>query len=122
MKRLKAAYYITSLYSKDPAMNAPDKISQLFNKFAGREIEVVETKQDIQIGGKTYPITEVALKDQNDPVLSDLRKAAEKAGFKLRVWLPGSMGTMDYRTDRLNVRIEKEADGKYRISPRMNIG
>lgn len=103
-------------------MRPTNKLGAAFNKFAGREIEVIENKQDIVIGGKTYPVTDVKLKDKNDPVISELRQAAEKAGLKLRLWLPGSVGTMDYRTDRLNVRVEKETDGKYRISKHMNIG
>ena len=48
------------------------------------------------------------------------RKLSLKDG--LRVWWDGIMGTMDFRTNRVNAHIEKEADGKYRVSNRFNIG
>lgn len=32
------------------------------------------------------------------------------------------MGTMDYRTDRVNTHIEKAPDGKWRVGPRFDIG
>jgi len=100
-----------------------DSISKAFNKFAGREVECVEetkTHHFKSLGDIT--LTEVRLKDPNDAVLQELRDEAAAMGLKLRVWLPGTMGTMDYRTDRLNVHVGKEADGKYRISPNIGIG
>lgn len=77
------------------------KIAQLFNKFAGREI----------------PIT-------NDipSVIREMEKTARDNGLELRVWYPGSDGTADYRTDRVNAHIEKGTDGKWRVSNKFDIG
>lgn len=89
----------------------PDKkLTARFNKFIGREV------------GVTTPEGRRSTIDAADPVLSDLRKAAEKAGFSVRVWLPDSFGTCDFRENRLNVSVEKGADGKYRIADDFRIG
>jgi hypothetical protein len=77
-----------------------NNITEIFNRFAGKEVQP----------------------DANDPTLRAMQKAASDNGFKLRIWFPGTMGTMDYRTDRLNAHVDKGADGKYRVSSRFNIG
>lgn len=100
-----------------------NSITSAFNKFAGREVEVVEetkTHHFKHLGDIT--LTEVHLKDPNDATLQEMRDEAAVLGLKLRVWLPGTVGTMDYRTDRLNVHIGKEEDGKYRVSKHFGVG
>ena len=106
-------------------MTPPNENSILaaFNKFAGREVDVIEetkTHHFKHLGDIT--LTEVRLKDPNDAVLQEMRDEAAAMGLKLRVWLPGTVGTMDFRTDRLNVHIGKEDDGKYRVSKHIGIG
>jgi hypothetical protein len=94
-----------------------------FNKFVGREVPVAEQQKTYtsRRTGESMPYTVCAL-DETSPVVKELREAAAASGLKLRIWLPGTMGTMDYRLDRLNVHINKEADGKYRVAPNLNIG
>jgi hypothetical protein len=75
-------------------------ITEIFNQFAGKEVQP----------------------DANDPTLLAMKKAASDNGLKLRVWFPGMISTMDYRTDRVNAHVGKGADGKYRVSGRFNIG
>lgn len=97
-------------------------ITHVFNKFAGREVPMIEEQHTINLGGKDYKIDEVRFANPNDPLIQEMKKTAEDNGLQLRLWLPGSMGTMDFRTDRVNAHIEKSADGKYRVSSRFNLG
>jgi hypothetical protein len=97
-------------------------VTSIFNKFAGREIAVVETQQTLDIGGETYTFNEVDFANPNDPTIKAMEKAAKDHGLHLRLWLPGSAGTADYRTDRVNAYVEKAADGKYRVTSKFGIG
>lgn len=96
-------------------------LSKQFAKFAGREVIAVEKVQNIKIGDTTYPIHEVHL-DDNCPAVAELSAAVKAAGLHLRLWTPGSMGTMDYRLDRLNANVEKASDGKWRIGSSFTLG
>jgi hypothetical protein len=98
-------------------------VSAQFNKFAGKEVAVTETPYKLELKnlGMTYEGVNADY-DDKDPVISSLKEEASKAGFSLRIWMPESVGTMDWRTDRLNVYIAKEPDSKYRIQPNIHIG
>ena len=101
----------------------PRDLGHIFNKFAGREVPMVEEKKvhhSPYTGDHEY--TQIKLADPNDPTVQEMRDEAKKHGLKLRLWWDGIAGTMDFRTDRVNAHIEKEADGKYRVSKRFNIG
>ena len=98
-------------------------ISKIFNKFAGREVEMLEEEKTLHLKSLgDIKLTEVTLKNPNDPVVKEMSDEAAKNGLSLRLWWPGIMGTMDYNTSRVNAHIEKEADGKYRISPHFSLG
>lgn len=92
-------------------------LAKAFNKFSGREVTVTETSENHN--GRSYTRAEIT---GNDATISEIRAEAAAMGLELRVWLPNSMGTMDYRTNRLNIKIAKEDDGKYRIQNSFNIG
>ena len=92
-------------------------VSSIFNKFAGREVSVTENPR--QAYGHTYLCPSI---DQGDAVIKEINEEAEKHGLFTRVWLPQSAGTDDIRMNRLNVHIEKEADGKYRIQKGFRLG
>ena len=93
-------------------------VSRIFNKFAGREVPM-ESKV-VKVAGYTF--TEHEPKNNPDPVLTALEKEATKNGLSLRVWWPGIAGTCDYREDRVNAHIEQGHDGKWRVSPRFDLG
>ena len=99
-----------------------NNISHIFNKFAGREIDMNEVNRTITVGGQAYPYVDVQPADDNDPLLQDMENEAQKNGLSLRVWWPGMAGTMDYRLDRVNAHIEKGTDGKWRIGNRFDLG
>lgn len=98
-------------------------VSHIFNKFAGREVDMTERTQTIDfkhVGKQTFTVVEPA--DKNDPLLQEMRDEAKKHGLSLRLWWPGIAGTMDFRPDRVNAHIEKGADGKWRIGNKFNLG
>lgn len=99
-------------------MTPPRDVSDIFNKFAGREVPM--NSRTVKVAGYTLHEIQPALNP--DPVLTEMKDEAKKHGLTLRVWWDGIMGTMDYRTNRVNAHIEKEADGKYRVSNRFDIG
>jgi hypothetical protein len=101
----------------------PD-VSKQFAKFAGKEVAVTETpwKREYKFNPGVVYEGVTARYDEQDPVILSLKEETAKAGFYPRIWMPGTFGTMDYQTSRLNVHIEKEADGKYRIQPRFTLG
>jgi hypothetical protein len=97
-------------------------LTKLFNKFAGREVPMTETTQNRKVMGKDVTYTTVAPTNPNDPTIAEMQEVAKKNGLKLRIWFPNTFGTMDARSDRMNVRVEKGADGKYRVSKNFYIG
>ena len=98
-------------------------ITRLFNKFAGKEIAVKEDRYILQMdNNKPAPVNVVKLRNAQDPVLGAMKNIAEKHGLKLRIWWPGKIGTRDYKPNRVNAYLEKQADGKYRISNKFHIG
>jgi len=78
-------------------------IAHLFNKFAGREV-----------------LAPMAM--GIDPTIQEMKKVAEDNGYKLRIWYPGSRGTMDHQPNRVNVHIEEGVDGKFRVGKKFNLG
>jgi len=97
-------------------------LTEIFGAFAGREVAMKEEKLKLKIRGREMEFDQVELADANDPVLAEISQAAAKSGLSLRVFWPGIMGTADYQPSRLNIGIQKEEDGKWRISPDFRLG
>lgn len=97
-------------------------LTEIFGKFAGREVPLNETSQDIEIGDETFKIYELSLKDPNDPTLKEISDEAEKHGLSLRVFWPGMVGTADHNMRRLNVTIEQSNDDKWVVSNNFSLG
>jgi hypothetical protein len=96
-------------------------IMPFFNKFAGREVQVVETTSDIVIGGQKYTLKSVR-PVEDDPVIQAMKDTAVKNGIRLRIWFPGSPNAPLYDLGRVNAHIVKGRDNKYRVSCSFNIG
>lgn len=112
-------------------------LASLFNKFVGKEVPLKEQVMGAADFGNGEIVARTALgpANENDPVLQEMAKVAESNGLKMAVSFPGggtsymySMTTTELfnlsapRADRVNVAIEKAADGKYRVSNKFNIG
>ena len=85
-------------------MNKKD-LTRLFNQFAGKALK--DPKR---------------LTKDADMTIVQMQKVAKDNGLRLRVWFPESMGTMDFRTDRVNAHVVKAKDGTYRVTKKFNIG
>jgi hypothetical protein len=96
-------------------------ISHIFGRFAGREVPMTETKNRVKVGRKSYVLTECRPTSPDDPVLADLQQEADRFGLSLRIWLPGTVATMEINPNRLNVYIQKNPDGKWRIGDDISI-
>ena len=99
----------------------------LFNKFAGKEVNVVEW-QDYPVGGPR-PHEKVTYRnlDMEDPVIKAFEKAAADEGLILRLWLPNTEGALVFREGRdkkptyLVGYVDKAEDGKWRITPKFRV-
>lgn len=86
-----------------------------FKDYIGKKIGVQEKEVEFSFKGSTpIKFTECHL-DENEPTIAALEKEWSGTSHKFRVWLPNTMGTMDYWADRLNVYIEKNDDGDFVI-------
>lgn len=90
-------------------------ISTLESKFIGKPVRVIKTpyRYESRLTGEVFEGFNYAA-DSTDQTVESLNQHANV----LRLWLPGIMGTMDYRTDRLNVYFaeQEDVDGMFTIS------
>jgi len=93
----------------------------LIQQFLNQTVEVAECSQTFAIDGKkiTFEFARVA---DEDPTIAALSIAAKAEGFDLRLWAPGTIGTMEHRTDRLNAFVRKSPDGSHYRIARLTIG
>lgn len=94
------------------------ELSRLFGRFAGREVVMEEKK--ITAFGATHRFYKP--NKPKSPVLKQMQKIAQREGYILRLHFPGRIVTKDLRFDRVNARIEKSADGKWRIGNKFTLG
>ena len=90
-------------------------LSDVFNAFVGREVEMIERICGGLGFDRAYPHTCLQEKDKNSGPLKELRGLAKKHKIKLRVNFPKSPLQGGVEADRFNVFIHKAKDGKYRI-------
>jgi hypothetical protein len=105
----------------------PGDIIKAFSKYAGREVPMTEIEVSASPLTSGFTIAEPA--DRHDAVLREMRDEAKAMGFKLFVAWPGHstplhapFAPVKHRDDRINARIEKGADGKWRVSGEFRIG
>lgn len=83
-----------------------------FEKYVGKKVLVNETKRTLDLkilGPQEFIKYDIA---DEDTVIKEIQAAHSH----VRVWLPNTMGTMDYRLDRLNVTVAKQDDGSFEIT------
>ena len=77
-------------------------------EYIGKTVNVVVTPHTSIIQDREYDTSDYRV-DEKDEVIISLRKAV--GGSPLRFWTPNSVGTMDYRPERVNVYIDKKDNG-----------
>lgn len=95
-------------------------IKELEDKYLGKKVLVIQTDgvQFLKNAPADHSTWELSKEDTTIRILSS---EALGRGLDTRLWLPTAMGTMDFRGERLNVHVTKQADGTYEIT-RLNIG
>ena len=93
-------------------------ITQLFNKFAGREVAMTEI---IDFHGGCLPEVTVA-PDLRDPTFQEMEKVARENNLTLRLIWPDKAITDDFGFSRVNAHIEKGQDGKWRVGKDFTVG
>ncbi len=90
-----------------------------FKHYLGVKVAVSEEEKELDFPalGLKQKFTTCTL-DENDPTILAIQKTW---GPKVRVFVPGQMGTCDWWTDRLNVHVEKNDAGDYVITS-FNVG
>lgn len=92
------------------------QVLEQFNKYAGREVNVLkEHKVILQFGYTDYSVA------PNDPTLQAIQKDAQSAGLELSVRMPDTVGTMEFNDKRVNIHVDKDRDEKWRIQ-RLSMG
>lgn len=88
-------------------------IESKFIGFIGQKVLVKEDKQTVHFdfgGLNDQEFVEYEL-DEQDAVITKLETEVKNVGLDhLRTWLPNTIGTMEFRADRMNVVIEKNGD------------
>ncbi len=82
-------------------------VDSLEREFLKREVDVKVSKKTIGDGEHAFEYEE---HETDDPILKEMEEKAAKIGMVIRLWFPGTVGTMDYRIDRINVRVEPVGD------------
>ena len=92
-----------------------------FQRFVGRPVKIIEKNYSrTNYKGETKEYVEETY-DENDATISEIRVVARDADLKLRIWTPKTVGTMDFRTDRINVKMENVGEGFFQIK-QINVG
>lgn len=86
-----------------------------FDIFKNREVKVIENENEVQIQNRTIQISDFKLAS-DEKLIDEIQKKASDLGLSFRLWLPNTVGTMDLKSDRLNVVVAKQQDNKFTIS------
>jgi hypothetical protein len=96
-------------------------IASIFNKFAGREVPMIESTVTLP-RRRVFP--EVKLANPNDPTIKAMEKVAEKNGLMLEFYWAGGSGLSSFAfppEKYVIAHIEKESDGKWRVSKKLSL-
>ncbi len=85
------------------------KVDSKYDRFVGKIVkakEVVTKIEDLDLSLKEHVLDDAA----DSSIIKEIEIEALKDNKELRVWFPTSVGTADYREDRINVMIEQDQD------------
>lgn len=83
-----------------------------YEQFLGKKVSVTESSRTMKIAGTDMLFEAYQLAD-DDTTIAEIKSLRD--GQVTRIWLPDTIGTMDYHPARLNVYVKKVADGTFEI-------
>jgi hypothetical protein len=86
-----------------------------YHKYLGSVIKV--ESEEVPYNGRTI----IQYKVIDESILDDISKVCEKNGHTMRYGIKDIFGTCDFDTNRLNVVIDKDSDGVFKIK-KLNFG
>lgn len=96
-------------------MDFDQSTNELGLEYLGKKVRVLKTpyRYESKRTGEVFEGFNYTA-DPTDETIASLKQQANV----LRLWFPGIMGTMDHRTDRLNVHFaeDEDVDGMFTIS------
>jgi len=100
-----------TIYWHVPTATTRKKLDKVFNRFAGKEVQIYQDKNGhLQVS-------------KGDTVLKELESDITGLGLKTRLIFPGSMQTQDARPDRVNIFIGPDfKDGKFHVPSTYSMG
>ena len=90
--------------------------------FGGKEVPMRESSWERTIFDKCVRGVSVELENADHPILHEMSVEAKKHNLILRIGWPHLRQTCDDRIDRMNARIEKSKDGKWRVASSFYLG
>jgi hypothetical protein len=95
-----------------------EDLSAIFGRFAGREVGLVQKPYEFAMkrSGMVIHGTKLALADEKDPTVTELREVAAKNGVELRILWPGVGSSDDVKPGRVNAIVQKAPDDKWRVT------
>ena len=101
-----------------------NKFGQLMFQTAQRYTKIMDDKLEFykKYDGCPIIVTTIQgshgyiLSADNDPFYKQICDRAQIDKLKIRLWFPGTIGTMDFQTSRLNIRLKKIQEHLYEIT------
>lgn len=75
-------------------------LSEIFDRYRGTPVV-------LQQGTDAAGQRELQAREEQNPVLTDIRTVAESIGLQVRVWTPTTIGNKSFFKNRINVTLEK---------------
>ena len=106
-----------------------NKFGQLMLEIVQRNIKIMKNELEFYkkyVGSPIIVVTTQGshgniLSADNDPFYKQMCDRAQIDKLKIRLWFPGTIGTRDLKTDRLNISLKKIQEHLYEIT-RIYIG
>jgi hypothetical protein len=83
-------------------------IVELQDKYIGKHIPINTSTKEIKLGRLgTREVETYTLTSEGEAIVEEFQRDLDSK-FHARIWLPNTIGTMDYRLDRVNLKIGKD--------------
>jgi hypothetical protein len=80
-----------------------------FEKYIGKTVKVIESDEVVSLETRTFTVKGFKISPE-ETIIDEIKEIAKSEDLVCRIWLPNTIGTMDVRRDRLNVKIKKSGE------------